>query len=73
MVIKARKSIAAKKVLTAANCEQRHLVHLYQDLILSETEYALAILTLSLRQMGRLERIRNEVMLIILGRTKDGL
>ena len=59
------------RVMAAANCEQRHLVLLYQGLVLSVIEYILAILTLSRTQMARLERLQNEGMRIILGCTKD--
>ena len=57
--------------MAATSSAQRHLVLLYQGLVLSVIEYALPILTLSQTQIERLERIQNEAMRIILGCTKD--
>ena len=71
VIMKARKGLLAMRVMAAADCEQRHLCLLYQGLVLSVLEYALAILTLSHSQIERLERIQNEAMRIILGCTKD--
>jgi hypothetical protein len=71
VIMKARRGIAAMRVMAAANCEQRHLFLLYQGLVLSVIEYALAILTLSRTQLERLERLQNEAMRIVLGCTRD--
>ena len=46
-------------------------VILYQGLVLSVIEYALAIMTLSRTQIDRLERLQNEAMWIILACTRD--
>jgi hypothetical protein len=59
------------KVMAAANCEQWKLVLLYQGLVLSVIEYALAILTHSNTQIDKLERIQNEAMRIMLGCTRN--
>jgi hypothetical protein len=45
VIIKARRVIAAMRVMAAANCIQRYLFLLYQGLVLSVIEFALAILT----------------------------
>ena len=71
VIMKAKKGLAAMKVMAASNCEHRHLVLLYQGLFLSVIEYALAILTLSRTQCERVDRIQNEAMRIILGCKKD--
>lgn len=47
------------------------LVTLYQEFVLSTTENALAILTLSPTQLGRLERIENDLTRIVLECTRD--
>lgn len=71
VVNEAKKGIAAMRVMIAANCEQRHVVLLYQGLVDLVIEYALSILTLSHKQIGRLDRIQTEGMQIIFGCTKD--
>lgn len=53
------------RVMAVANCEQCYLVLLYHGLVLFVTEYAIAILPLSHKQMERLERIPNEAMCIM--------
>jgi hypothetical protein len=71
VIIKARKGVAAIRVMAVANCEQRHLVLLFQGLVLSVVEYALAIFTVSQTQIQRLEHIQNEAMRILLGCTRN--
>lgn len=48
-----------------------YLILLYQRLILSHIEYALAIPTISTTQVKRLEKMHNEITSIILGFTMD--
>jgi hypothetical protein len=71
VIIKARRGIAAMRVMAAANCIQRYLFLLYQGLVLSVIEYALAILTHSRTQLEMLEKLQNEAMRIVLGCTRD--
>ena len=71
IIIKARRGLAAMRVMSAAKCAQQLLFLLYQGLVLSVIEYAMAILTLSPRQTERLDKIQNEAMRIILGCTRD--
>ena len=71
VITKARKGLSAMRVMAAANIEQRLLILLFQGLVLSPIEYALAILTVSPTQIGRLEKVQNEAMRIILGCTRD--
>jgi ribonuclease HI len=71
VIVKARKGLAAMRVMAATNIEQRLLVLLYQALVLSTIEYSLAILTVSQTQIARLEKVQNEAMRIILGCTRD--
>lgn len=49
--------------MAAANIEQQLLVLLCQGLI----EHALTILTLNSKETGKVEKIENEALLIILG------
>lgn len=55
----------------ARNCEQCHLILLYQGLLLNVTEYVLVVPTLSHKQRKRLERIQIEAMCIIVGCTRN--
>ena len=71
VIIKAKRGLAAMRVMAAANCEQRHLCLLYEGLVMYVLEYAMAILTFSRKQIERVERIQNEAMQIILGCTRD--
>jgi ribonuclease HI len=71
VILRARKGLAAMRVMTASGFEQRLLVLLCQGLVFSVIDYALAILTISKTQTERLERIQNEAMRIILGCTGD--
>src|SRR5579871_6969330 len=71
IIIKARRGLAVMRVMSAAKCAQRLLFLLYQGLVLSVIEYAMAILMLSPRQTERLDKIQNEAMRIILGCTRD--
>jgi hypothetical protein len=71
VIERARKGLSAIKVMAAADCEQRHLFLLYQRLVVSIFEYALAIQTFSNTHIERLERIQNEAMRLILGCTRD--
>lgn len=70
-IARARKELVAMRVMAAAHCEQRLLALLYQGLVLSVIDYALAILTLSITQTERLDKIQNEPMRIILGCIRD--
>ena len=54
VVIKAKKGLSAMRVMAATDCEQRHLVLLYEGLVLSVMDYALAIMTLSHTQIEKL-------------------
>jgi hypothetical protein len=71
VIERARKGRSAIKVMAAVDCEQRHLFLLYQELVVSIFEHALAIQTLSNKHIERLERIQNEAMRIIFGCTRD--
>lgn len=62
--------MAATKITTAANLDQQLLVLLYQGLVLSVIEYALAVLTLRPMQIYRFESIENETIHTILGNTQ---
>lgn len=58
-------------VMAAENCEQRHLVLLYQGLVIPVVEYALVILTRSHKQAERLEIIQNDGMRFVHRCTTD--
>lgn len=64
------KGIAAMRIIMAQQTEQRHLVLLYQGLVLPVIGYAPATLTLCHKQVGRLGGIQNESICIILGSIK---
>jgi hypothetical protein len=68
----ARKEQSDIKVMAAADCEQRHLFLIYQGLVFSIFEYALAIQTLTLnKHIELLERIQNKAMCITFCYTRD--
>jgi ribonuclease HI len=71
VIARARRGLAAMRVMAAANIPQGQLVTLYQALVLSGIEYGCGILTLSETQTERLDRIQNEAMRLILGCTRD--
>jgi hypothetical protein len=71
LIERARKGLNAIKVLAVADCEQRHVFLLYQGLLVSIVEYALAIQTLSNKRFERPKRIQNEAMRMILGCTRE--
>lgn len=68
LIMTARKSFATMIVMTAANCEQRHLFHLYWSLVLYVIEYTLSLLALS-----RSHIFHHEAMPTILGCIRDTL
>ena len=57
--------------MASKGIEQRHLFLQYQSVILIVIDYGLGLTTLSQPNPLKLGRVRNEVMRVILGTTKD--
>ena len=70
VVSRARKGLAAVKMMAFANMPQRILFTLFQSLVLSVIDYGFGLLTLSSSQLQRLDVIQNEGMRTILGCTR---
>ena len=51
--------ISAMKAAAGRGAEERHLVTLFESLVLSRIEYSLPIIQLSLNQLNRIEIVQN--------------
>ena len=64
------KGLPALKAMASKGIEQRHLFLLYQNVILSVIDYGLGLTTLSQSNLLKLDRVQNEAMRVIVGKTK---
>jgi hypothetical protein len=70
-LVNTRKGLSALQVLSATKVDQKLLLLLYRDLILSPLEYLFDLLTVGKTHPEQLERIQNEATSGILGYTRD--
>ena len=59
--------------MAAKGMEQRHLILLYQSVVLSVIDYGLSFTTMAQTNLLKLDRVQNEAMRVILRTTKDTL
>ena len=71
VVARARKGLAALRVMAGADMPQRLLFAMMQSLVLSSFDYGLGMLTLSKTQVDRMDTVQNEAMRTVLGCTRD--
>ena len=65
--------LSVLKAMAAKGIDQRHLLLLYQSVVLSVTDYGLGLTTVAQTNLLKLDRVQNEAMRDILGTTKDTL
>ena len=62
--------LSVLKAMAAKGIDQRHLLLLYQSVVLSVTDYGLGLTTVAQTNLLKLDRVQNEAMRDILGTTK---
>ena len=60
--LRCKKGLSASKAMASKGIEQRHLLLLYQSVILSVIDYGLGLTTLSQSNLLKLDRVQNEAM-----------
>ena len=68
-----RSGLSVLKTMAAKGIDQRHLLLLYQSVVLSVTDYRIGLTTMAQTNLLKLDRVQNEAMRDILGTTKDTL
>ena len=71
IVERVRGGCNAIKAAVGRGAEERHLLMLYEALVLSVISFALPIVSLSNNQLGRLERVQNTCLRVITGCTRS--
>ena len=69
--LKCKKGLSVLEAMSAKGFEQRYLLLLYRNVVLSITDYGLGLTTMAQTNLLNLDRVQNEAMRVTLGTTKD--
>ena len=64
--LKCKKGLSVLEAMSAKGFEQRYLLLLYRNVVLSITDYGLGLTTMAQTNLLNLDRVQNEAMRVIL-------